>query len=300
MRKLAWSYTVLTAMTFVLVVFGAVVRSKGAGLACPDWPLCFGEVVPSLDFGVVLEFGHRALAGVVSLLFLGLGVWTLFKAKVRARVGRLLALSAVILVVQVILGGLTVLELLASWTVTSHLICGNAFTLSLALIAMRLFRADDDAPLQSIAPALRLSVLGFATLLLAQLALGGLVSSNFAGLACVEWPTCVGGQWFPSWAGPVGLHVAHRTLAYALLAAAAGLAWMAFRSPLAGTSRVLLGLVIAQACVGIANVLERLPLEVTALHSALACVLVILTGLMVEDTLRRPVARSLLAVGVTS
>ena len=53
----------LVAATAFLIVFGASVRVHGAGLACPDWPLCFGEVVPAIDFQVGLEFGHRVIAG---------------------------------------------------------------------------------------------------------------------------------------------------------------------------------------------------------------------------------------------
>ena len=70
-RNLAIFATGLTAVTYVLLVFGSAVRVHGAGLACPDWPLCFGEVIPALDFQVFMEWGHRVLAGLVSLGFSG-------------------------------------------------------------------------------------------------------------------------------------------------------------------------------------------------------------------------------------
>ena len=84
-RTLARLATALVTTTYVLLVFGASVRVHGAGLACPDWPLCFGEVIPTLNFEVGLEWGHRVLAGLISLGFLGLivGMWT-----ARERVGR--------------------------------------------------------------------------------------------------------------------------------------------------------------------------------------------------------------------
>ena len=65
--------TGLVAIIYVLLIFGASVRVWGAGLACPDWPLCFGMLVPEIDFKVGLEFGHRVYAGGVSLLFVWLG-----------------------------------------------------------------------------------------------------------------------------------------------------------------------------------------------------------------------------------
>ena len=71
-RRLAAGFAALVVLTFGLIVLGALVRANDAGLACPDWPLCFGQVVPEFDVKVGFEWGHRALAGSVSLLFLGL------------------------------------------------------------------------------------------------------------------------------------------------------------------------------------------------------------------------------------
>ena len=62
-RRLAGGLGLLAGVTYVLIVFGALVRAHGAGLACPDWPLCFGEWVPEFDFRIAFEWGHRALAG---------------------------------------------------------------------------------------------------------------------------------------------------------------------------------------------------------------------------------------------
>ena len=66
-RGLARGFAALSAITFCLIVFGATVRANNAGLACPDWPLCFGEVVPRFDAKIALEWGHRLLAGLVTL-----------------------------------------------------------------------------------------------------------------------------------------------------------------------------------------------------------------------------------------
>ena len=128
-HRLSVLAAVLVVMTYALMVFGAAVRVHGAGLACPDWPQCFGQIIPPLDFEVGLEWGHRALAGVISLGFLGLGYGILRDAELRSRLAPLWAVALVALGVQVVLGGLTVLELLAEWTVTSHLLGANTFCL---------------------------------------------------------------------------------------------------------------------------------------------------------------------------
>jgi cytochrome c oxidase assembly protein subunit 15 len=114
-----------------------------------------------------------------------------------------------------------------------------------------------------------------AGLLLAlQIALGGLVSSNYAGLACPEWPTCNGGVWFPAWSGGVGLHLLHRYNGYLLLAALALAAGASRRDARLRTPAfAALALGILQVGVGIANVSFGLPVEVTGLHSALATAL---------------------------
>lgn len=288
-RALAWYFTGLTGITLALVVFGAVVRAKGAGLACPDWPLCFGELVPPMDFGVVFEWGHRALAGGVGLGLVAGAIAALQDRARRERLGGLFAACFVVLAVQVVLGGLTVLHLLASWTVTAHLLTGNLFAISLAAIAVNLHEegrqvARDPAP----AALLPLAAL-CAGLLLAQFTLGGLVSSRFAGLACTEWPTCLAGQVAPTWEGPVGLQLMHRFTGYALLVALAALAWVARGVAPAGRL-ALLALIVALAQVGfgVANVLLRLPVEVTALHSAGAATLAQVVFLVIRAVTLAP------------
>jgi cytochrome c oxidase assembly protein subunit 15 len=114
--------------------------------------------------------------------------------------------------------------------------------------------------------------------LLFQVALGGLVSSRYAGLACSQWPSCYGDEWFPVWGmdNLVGLHVHHRANGYLLAAFLASAAWAARGVPvLARRTRVAFALVLVQMGVGIANVLLQLPVEITALHSLFAGALVL-------------------------
>ncbi len=273
--RLAAAFGALVALCVALIVLGALVRAHEAGLACPDWPLCFGQLLPEMDRRVGFEWTHRVVAGSVALAFAALSALAL-RGPERRRVAPLLAIGAGLLAVQILLGALTVWKLLAPWTVTAHLLAGNAFAATLLLAALALRegaapRAQPPLP----APARRWT--GMAALLLAlQIALGGLVASRYAGLACPEWPSCQAGFWFPTWEGPVGLHLLHRMNGYALVACLALAALAARGAPTLGrAARLALGLGVAQVAVGVTNVLLRLPVEVTALHSAFAAGLVL-------------------------
>ena len=111
-RRLATGFLVLAGLTFCLIDLGALVRAFDAGLACPDWPLCYGEVVPPFDLKVAFEWGHRAFAGSISLGLLALSAMGWPKRALRSR----LVFAWALLLTQVVFGGLTVLLLLAPWT----------------------------------------------------------------------------------------------------------------------------------------------------------------------------------------
>lgn len=280
--RLGRALAILAGVTFVLLAFGATVRVHGAGLACPDWPLCFGVAVPEFDLRVALEWGHRLLAGCVSVAFLLVAGAVLARAELRARAGRWVFASAAVLAAQVVLGGLTVLKLLATWSVTLHLVFGNLFLLSLLAIRARVL--DCAAPA---APVARAPVVLLAIAVGLQLVLGGLTSSSYAGLACTEWPACLAGAWLPALDGNVGLHLAHRWFAWAVLAAAAACAWTMRADAHARRPLLVAGLVLAQIALGVANVLLALPVELAVLHSATADAIVIATAVTAHGVLSR-------------
>jgi cytochrome c oxidase assembly protein subunit 15 len=288
--RLAAGFAALVAATFGLIVLGALVRAHQAGLACPDWPLCFGELVPPMNVKVGFEWTHRLVAGCVAASFAALALLALRRRFTRRAAGHLLGLGAALLVLQILLGALTVWELLASWTVTSHLLVGNGFALTLLLTACALRDGGGRRTPESAVPAAaRCWLLAAAALLALQVALGGLVSSRFAGLACPEWPTCSGGIWFPSWRGNVGLHLLHRLNGYALIAALFAAALASRRVPaLRGIATLAFALGAAQVGAGVANVLLGIPVELTGVHSALAAVLVLSVTLGLREAWRRP------------
>jgi cytochrome c oxidase assembly protein subunit 15 len=275
----------LAFAAWALIVIGALVRAHGAGLSCPDWPLCHGQLVPDFDARIALEWGHRLFAGTLSVGVAALAFALLRRRELRARFGRSVALIAALLGVQVVLGGLTVLLGLAPWTVTAHLVVGNSFALSLAWLArdaLDLGRGRERAS-HSFSTWLVWLACGLVAL---QMVLGGVVASHFAGLACSTFPLCNGDSLAPTFHGPVGLHVLHRLNGYAVALAFAGLAWQLRGAGAAGRlAAVGLALVLFQIAVGAANVLLRLPVEVTALHSALAAGIVLTSGMLARESL---------------
>jgi cytochrome c oxidase assembly protein subunit 15 len=276
LRRLSAGFFALCAATFGLIVLGALVRAHGAGLACPDWPLCFGRVVPAFDLRVAFEWTHRAVAGGIALGFAGLAFATLRRPAARAASRGWLAVAALLLAAQIALGALTVWKLLAAWTVTSHLVIGNTFDASLLWIGLRLRRAAGAAPAPAAPATARAWLAATIACLSLQLVLGGLVSSRYAGLACPEWPTCNGGVWFPSFGGTVGLHLLHRGNGYLLALLLGGSAWAARgHRPLGRALGLAAALGAAQVVAGILNVRLGLPVEITGLHSALAAALVL-------------------------
>lgn len=293
-HRLGFGFLTLAGFSYVLIVFGALVRAHGAGLSCPDWPLCFGEVIPQFNFKIAFEWGHRALAGSIGLVFVVLSALMLRDAELRSKLGLGLVVCAALLATQIVLGGLTVLRLLAFWIVTSHLVVGNAFALALVFLARGLFRLGvDRRDLAPPASALQRGATSLAGALLGvQIVLGGLVSSNYAGLVCPDWPTCMNGEFFPTLHGIQGLHLFHRSIGYACVVAIATAAWLARSQPNARCWLALAaGLSLLQVGVGVANVLFRLPVEVTGLHSALAAGLACSVGVAVRETWRRPTGR---------
>ena len=289
--RLTRAVTVLVPVTYALLVFGSTVRANGAGLACPDWPLCFGEVVPALDFGIFLEWGHRTLASLVSLAWVGIGVALLRSPELRARFGLHWGIGLVLLGVQVVLGGLTVLELLAQWTVASHLVGGNLFCLTILLLALRL--REHDAPVVR-APAhgaVRLAAVSVAVLVFTQITLGGLVAGSHAGLACGTWPTCNGTEYFPTFSGLIGLQVTHRLTGYMVFSGMlAAVVATGGKGRVGASALVLLALGVVQVTLGIANVMMQMPVEITVLHSAGADAIVLGTAWLGYEAWATPVA----------
>jgi heme a synthase len=304
--------TVLTLfLTFDLVLFGAFTRLTDSGLGCPDWPGCYGSVSPlgahefiataqaAMPTGPVthgkawVEMVHRYLATGVGGLILLLAVsawWQRWRAGPSSAVGPWLpTLTLVWVCVQGAFGALTVTMKLFPAIVSLHLL--GAYVL-LALLMVQVVRGYSPSPaaLPAIPRWVAPWALAAVALLALQAASGAWVSTNYAVLACTEFPTCQG-SWWPDmdFAGalelwrPLGvaqdgqhitfqvltaIHFFHRLLAMVTLTLLAGLAWRLHRvAALRKPARWLMGLLLLQLVTGLSNVVLDWPLLGAVLHT---------------------------------
>ncbi len=277
-----------TLLAFALIVLGSVVRTTGSGLACPDWPLCQGRLVPPWQFNVMVEWSHRMVALLVSLSILSLAGWTLMHGALRRRLGGLAVLAVTLLAVQVLLGALTVWKLLDPSVVSGHLAVAMllfATLLSYTLVAQRAGEPADAASRPVRSAGLLPVFLGATVLAYGQALLGGMVSTHHASLACPEWPTC-NGQWLPPLQGLIGLQMLHRFGAYLLTATLIVAAVMARLAPDASVragGQMALTLVVAEVVMGVCNVFLGVPVWLSAAHLATA---VAILAVLIATTFR--------------
>ncbi|MBI5837583.1 MAG: COX15/CtaA family protein [Candidatus Eisenbacteria bacterium] len=261
------------ALTFLLVVLGNLVRNTDSGLSYLSWPLYNGRLIPDREFHVLMEFSHRAVAGALSVLLLVLAVEVFRRREARARVGTLTAAALGLLAVQILLGALTVWKLLAPAVVTSHLATAVLLFATVVAIHVRARWGSEPRPAGALAGQPRglrgtMAFAAFAVYL--QVILGGLVSTQHAGLAAPDFPK-LNGEWFPPMVGLVAVQAVHRFGAYALTLILLLVAWRAHGSPqreVRAGARLAVALVLVQVVLGALNVLWRIPAWLSALHLA--------------------------------
>ena len=273
---------ILLLLIVTLMALGAGVRTMNAGLSCPDWPLCFGKVIPDFHAGTYFEFIHRAYAGLVSIVFMGVAVYALGSKTLPRNVKIAASLGIIALLLQIVMGGLTVLLLVKAVIVTGHLVCATLFFCS--VLFMYFFANPAIERNIKPAPVVLSRITGFFALLtFVQLTIGGFVASTYAGSVCVDWPLC-NGQWVPTWTGAIGLQIMHRFVAYFLavcliayamlvqtLSKREAATWMT--SQVLWLSRLSALMVVMQVCVGVANLMWFIPPSITVLHQTMAVIL---------------------------
>src|SRR5438105_12113751 len=185
-RYRALMYASLFA-SFLVVVWGGIVRVTGSGLGCPDWPLCHGQFLPSLDPATRIEWTHRFLAIVSGLAVAAMIAWTIVAYRADRRVLALALIAAVLYPLQALLGGITVvLELPPAW-VTVHLANAELLLASLTILAV-VVRWPSSLP----ARATGWTWLAIAAMVgtFVLLVSGAYVRGADATAACPAWPLC--------------------------------------------------------------------------------------------------------------
>ena len=327
-------------LCFDLVLFGAFTRLTDSGLGCPDWPGCYGNASPVGASGAItaaqtamptgpvthgkawVEMIHRYLATGVGVLILTLAVAAWVQWRRAARRPDAVApsvhpwwptLTLAWVCLQGAFGALTVTMRLFPAIVTLHLLGGMML---LALLCAQAVRANRAALGRTAAPlpaaARGLLFVTFA-LVACQIALGGWVSTNYAVLACREFPMCQGSWWptmdfhqgFTLWR-PLGMtpaghpiefsaltaiHYVHRLFAYLVIAVLGWLAWRLRRTGLRRQARWIAALTLWQFGTGLSNVVLGWPLPAAVAHTGGAAALVVVLTWSVVASRREQPAR---------
>ena len=309
-QKLA---TTAAVITFCVIVLGAWVRLSHAGLGCPDWPGCYGQLTwpeaaseienanqafperPYESSKAWREMVHRYLAGALMLLIFAIGWISWRDPQAKRQVKIISALLVVLIIFQALLGMWTVTLKLKPSIVMAHLLGGlTSFSLILWLIFSnrRPMMDKPNIQIRKMRPAIITAIAILAT----QIALGGWTSANYAALACPDVPMCTG-QWWPDanfkegfvlWReigvdyegglldqrSRVAIHLTHRIGAVVTLLVLISLAFRLLKIPrLRMGGQVLMVLVLTQFTLGVLNVVLYLPLSNAVAHNAGAALL---------------------------
>lgn len=334
-RRLQALTVLVLFLTFDLVLFGAFTRLTDSGLGCPDWPGCYGQASPSaahdsieraqaaMPTGPVthakawIEMVHRYLATGVGVLILTLaaGTWVLRRRGAAVSPWWPTATLAWV-AVQGALGAFTVTMKLFPAVVTMHLLAGLALLALLCRQAVSYEHAQQRREPVAIAPPLRALLIAVTALVWLQVALGGWVSTNYAVLACTEFPACQGSWWpamdfrhgFELWrdlgmtasgqpidfSALTAIHYVHRLMAYAVVAVLVLLATQLARvDALRRHARLLAALLVWQVATGVSNVLFDWPLPIAVAHTAGAAGLVLVLTWAIAETRQRVGARAM-------
>ncbi|MFA0809640.1 COX15/CtaA family protein [Microbulbifer epialgicus] len=303
------------ALAIVVVVLGAFTRLVDAGLGCPDWPGCYGYLTWPDDIDEIQsannafpdapvdtsktwpEMVHRYFAGALLLLVATLTYisWRIPRQRTFKQTHILMGL----IILQAAFGMWTVTLKLWPQVVTAHLLGGMATLSMLWMLAERLRNGISYVSTAQYRALCKLYPLAFLTIIMVilQIALGGWTSSNYAALACPDFPSCHG-QWWPSadfeegfniaqQIGPnylggvlesdgrTAIHYTHRLGALVVTLMVISLAVLTWRAGLKRWALGLTGLLAFQVGLGIANVILFLPLSVAVAHNAGAALLLL-------------------------
>ena len=295
-------------LAFTVVGLGAWTRLVDAGLGCPDWPGCYGfaiwpmseteislanELYPERKFEIekaVPEVVHRYFAGSLGLLIIGLFIYAVFSKPRNSFIVKITSTMTALVLFQSLLGYFTVSLKLWPQVVTAHLLGGFATTTLLFLTYLKLKEINFGNINYFSVSKSTLRILNIAfPILIVQIILGVWLSSNYAALACSDFPLCKGqilpdadyvkGLNFAQRIGPdylggqldhqsrVAIHLVHRFGALIVTLYFLFLAYLFAKEKNYFVSGLIGGLLFLQLALGISNIIYRLPLYVAIAHN---------------------------------
>ena len=313
-KGLLW---VAAPLTLIVIVAGAFTRLSDAGLGCPDWPGCYGQLIGAPDASVAaahspaalfdskkawIEVTHRYIAAALGLLIAAAAILSA-RRSLSAALFRPPVWLAVLVIFQALLGMLTVTDKLRPIIVSAHLLGGIfIFTVIAYALTTQYLRHPASGYLRTMFAVT-------AMIITLQIFLGGWVSTNYAALSCPDFPLCHG-QWLPpkvEWEGfvlsrelhldstgaPISaaalttIHWIHRTVAALVVLCVIGLGLLLLRAGAISSAVILWMLVILQVMLGIINVLKGLPLWSALAHNVVAAILAATMGVIMAKIIRK-------------
>jgi len=315
---LKWLCFSAALLTWPLIPYGAFVRLKNAGLSCPDWPLCYGQLLPPAGYEIALETGHRFVAALLGVLIITI-TFVSFRQHSNYNIRGLALFSLVLVCIQGIIGALTVTMTLWPPIVTLHLIGGNLLLGVLVYLARITFSlgsreisevTDSGFHRFQVKSGMRSRVGLMIAVLFIIIASGGYNSSTYSGLHCEAFPGCHEGSYLSFGMSGTDLskltgieghilqpapedyrgrflpefrnewiHMLHRFIAVfgGLALIIMSWVWLKNRFGYNVLNNFIVLLILLEIIVGVLNSVLRVPVPISALHTAIAAAL---TGLM--------------------
>jgi cytochrome c oxidase assembly protein subunit 15 len=275
LHRFAWF---LAAATLVLIAAGGMVTSTDSGLAVPDWPNTYGHFMYSFPLknmvgGILYEHGHRLIASTVGFLTIILAVW-IWRADSRRWMKRLGVIALAAVIVQGVLGGITVLYFLPAPVSVAHAGLAEIFfclTVAIAVFTSPRWRSASTAPVND--RTLRRVAIATTSLVYLQILVGAAMRHTGAGLAIPDFPLAFGRLVPPVWNQGVALHYTHRVGALIVTLAVIALAGHIFRHhrgrrELTRPAALLLVLVAVQIALGAFVILSGRQAIINTAHVA--------------------------------